>query len=315
MLCKQSAQSNKLEALLGEPLITQPYLIRLKEDMFKQFIRTTHKFPREHIDLKVYATRQENDYAQVMLSKERPGIRPNSVFIGAVGTLWSEGTWQKVVDMLHYTNEKGVCCWLEEFPDRRVTPPYGAINTQRDLACLSAHDRGFDWVLLIDTDILPQKTLLLDLISWGMPVIVPRMIDRKNNFELFAPSTKMNMGVKPVWWSVFSCILISTKVLNCFPGCTPFVGMLLEDEFSAKLWHYGHRVYQDTNTNLELCKSPNYGGGVPSMKEQAERMEAVDELRKQPPNRHSLNPSDTRDIYLPPTWSVEGEPEIVVGGK
>ena len=228
-----------------------------------------------------------------------PHIRPDSVLVCSIGNRWKTSAWQRVVDMVEYTNQKGVCCWLFEVPDRMVELPYHALQSMRDFACIHAHNLGFEWVVLVDNDILPEPDLLLRLLRWDTSVVVPFMRDNENHKALADPHHELNTGLKPVWWSVNTCLLIRTKVLNCFPDCMPFGTINLEYGFYEKLIHYGHRAYQDTNTELLILTSPSYPALRSNLKGQWKGWEKADVERRKEPNRRPIDSNDKRKIYLP----------------
>ncbi len=267
--------------------------------MYYQVIEGKSKFPSEFMELRTFATTEDLDQAQKFASVNPITIRPNSVYVAAIGCHWSPGAWQKVVDMVHYTNEHGICCWLEEIPDLCVTMPYDAIGNLRDVACMQALDTGFEWVLIIDNDILPEPDMLAKLVSWGMPVVVPLLIDHERNCRLSAPVYPVNSGLRRAKWSALSCVLINTKVLNCFPNGTLFTTLITENEFTSKLSHYGHRIFIDTNTELMLAQNPSYSGGIDTLSGKMAFLDRADRMRKEKPNRKPIDLTDTREMYLP----------------
>ena len=271
--------------------------------MYRQIIKTTGRYPKESIEVRYFDKKQEVDYSQGYVGKESVSIRPNSVLVAGIGCNWIEGAWEKVMDMVQHTNEQGICCWLVEMPDKCVTMPFGTINQMRNSACLYAHDFGFDWVLLLDNDVIPEKDMAIKLINNGLPVIVPYITDPVLNAPLAGPTYKPNTGVQPIRWAVLNCMLIWTKVLNCFPGCTPFIDMILEPEFFDKLLHYGHRAYQDTGVILSVPRRPAYTADLITIKDKMEFYETVDARRHQAPNRRALNGNanqhDNDGVYFP----------------
>jgi len=267
--------------------------------MYYQLITTTSKFPSTSVELRAFATEEELKQSQTFAVVNPITIRPNSVYVAAIGCHWTPGAWQKVVDMVQYTGEHGICCWLVEFPDLCVTMPYDAIGNLRDSACLAALDAGFEWVLLIDNDVLPEPDMLVKLVNWGMPITVPLMIDHERNVTSSGPNYPVNSGLRRIKWSALSCVLIWTKVLNCFPNGTLFTSLQVEYEFFNKLLHYGHRAYIDTNTELKLASPPGYNGGLDTLSEKWAFMDKADRRRKEKPDRRPIDLEDGREVYLP----------------
>jgi len=229
-------------------------------------------------------------------------IRPDSVFVAAISTHWQPKAWQKVLDMVAYTNEQGYCCWFHEIQDTVVVLPYQHLNPMRDTACLEAHNSGAEYLLLIENDVLPEKDMLIRLLRWHMPVVVPYMFDEKLGRPIAAPSYPKNKGLQVVEWSVLSCILIWCKVLNCFNDCSPFRDVMHEGLFYKRLIHFGHQAYQDTSTELKLAQRPTYHGDRSSLDDLWEFWKEKDLWRRQEPDRSPIDPDDPCQVdgmYLP----------------
>ncbi len=271
--------------------------------MYYQLITTTSKYPPNCLELRAFATPEDLKQAQDLAIVNQITIRPNSVYVAGIGCHWSPGAWQKVVDMVQYTNEHGICCWLNEFPDSCIAMPYEGIGNMRDSACLAALDAGFEWILLTDNDVLPEPDLLAKLINWGMPVVVPTIIDHDRGALLSSPKYPYGTGLRKAKWTCLSCILIWTRVLNCFPNGTLFTTLITEDEFARRLIHYGHRIFIDTNMELKTARNPAYFGGLETRIDKMAYFEKIDMARKSKPNRKPIDQEDTREMYLPKVLS------------
>ncbi len=257
-----------------------------------------------HAEFAFYPTREESLRVAALQGAKNQHLRPDSIYVTAIGTSWEEGAWQKVIDMVAYTNDKGYCCWFKEIEDSFSQLPYGALNPMRNVACLDAVNVGCEYVLLVENDILPEPDMLIKLIQWQAPVVLPYCIDNKTDKPLMGPTYKPNMGLQPVEWAVFSCILIKTSVLHCFPDCAPFRDCLKESTFFKKLTYYGHKGFVDTNTPLQLATRPTYGGECNNINETWKFYEMADRRRRTIPNRRSTNPNETSlvaDVYVPKT--------------
>ena len=229
-------------------------------------------------------------------------IRAGSTIVAPIGVMWSPGAWQKTVDMVVKSNKVGVCTWLHEMVDINAGIPYAHLNTMRDTACMYAHDTGFEWVLLIENDALPEEDLLVRLLNWDMPVVVPYIVDEVLARPICAPFYKPKSGLQPVQWSVFTCMLINTRVLNCFPFSQPFADVAIESGLFNKLRHFGHKVYQDTNTELKIAKRPCYPVDHGGLEAEWKVWVDVDTRRRQIPDRKPIDPNDKRQvngIYMP----------------
>lgn len=254
------------------------------------------------IELRFFASDVEKE--RVFRSQNfRPAhIRPGSTLVAPIGIMWQPGSWQKTVDMVVKTNNAGVCCWLHEMPDINSDIPYKHLNTMRDSACMYAHDAGFEWVLLIENDVYPDDDLLIKLLNWDMPVVVPYIMDEFLGRPICAPFYKKGSGLQPVLWAVFTCILFNTRVLNCFPFAQPFADVPIESGLSHKLRHYGHKVYQDTNTELKVLQRPCYPVDQGGLENEWKQWVEVDRKRRLIPDRKPIDPDDKRQIngiYMP----------------
>jgi len=229
-------------------------------------------------------------------------IRPGSTLVAPVGIMWEPGAWQKTVDMVVKSNKAGVCTWLHEMCDINAGIPYAHLNMMRDTACMYAHDAGFEWLLLIENDALPDEDLLLKLLNWDMPVVVPYIMDDVLKRPICAPFYKAGSGLQPVQWAVFTCMLINTRVLNCFPFAQPFANIAIESGLFHRLRHFGHKVYQDTNTELKIACRPCYPVDHGGLEAEWKSWVELDKKRRQVPNRAPIDPNDKRQvngIYMP----------------
>ncbi len=254
------------------------------------------------IELRFFASDVEKE--RVLRSQHyRPAhIRPGSTLVAPIGVMWSPGAWQKTVDMVIKSNQSGVCTWLHEMCDINAGIPYSHLNMMRDSACMYAHDAGFEWIMLIENDALPEPEMLLKLLNWDMPIVVPYIVDEVLKKPICAPFYKPGSGLQPIQWAVFTCILINVKVLNCFPFSQPFADVKIESGLYHKLRHYGHKTYQDTNTELKIARRPCYpvdhGGLANEWKVWIEK----DKERRKIPDRAPIDPNDKRQvngIYMP----------------
>jgi len=250
-------------------------------------------------DIRYYPTAFELEKAQKTWGFKFPHVRPDSVNVAAIGINWSKGAWQKVVDMVEFTNKRGICCWLSEMPDVKVTIPFQTLETMRDAACMHTMDMGFEWMLMIENDALPEEDFLIRLLTPSFPIIVPRIVDTNLNVPICHPQYEKDTGIRPVTWACFTAMLIWTKVLNCFEMGRPFHNTLAEGDFFNKLTHFGHRVYQDTGTELKIAKNPSYHGMKESLDDLWQFWREKDKERRQPIDRKPIDTTDKREVYYP----------------
>ena len=254
--------------------------------------------------LNYYATEQEKQRAKAHGHIKPDYLRPDSVCVVAIGNKWEPEAWQRITDMVEHTNRNGVCCWFHEIMDAESRPPYTMLEAMRDAACLYAHNLGFEWVLVVENDVLPEPDMLINLLKWQMPIVVPYLWEENFNTTIAEPRYKQNTGLHPVEWSALSCILIWGKVLNCFANASPFQGTYTERMFADRFLHYGHRIFQDTNTELKLATMPTYGGHAKDVDSMLDFWRKTEQKRRSKPNRKAIDPDDKNQyggVYLPPT--------------
>jgi len=277
----------------------------------KSSLATQNPNANTGIELRFFASDIEKERVFKSAQFRPPHLRPGSTLVAPIGVMWEPGCWQKTVDMVLRSNKAGVCCWLHEMVDINAGIPAAHLNIMRNTACMYAHDTGFDWLLLIENDALPEKDLLLKLLNWDMPVVVPYILDEKFGKPICAPFYKQGSGLQPVQWAVFTCVLINTRVLNCFPCAQPFTAVAIESGFFHKLRHFGHKAYQDTNTELKITRRPSYPVDYGGLENEWKAWVEIDKKRRQIPDRRPIDPNDPHQvngIYMPigPELSADG---------
>ena len=254
------------------------------------------------IELRFFANQVEKDRVFKTQHYRPPHLRAGSTLVAPIGVMWEPGAWQKTVDMVVKSNNAGVCTWLHEMVDVNAGIPAAHLNTMRNTACMYAHDTGFEWVMLIENDALPDENLLLNLLKWDMPIVVPYIMDEILQKPICAPFYKPGSGLQQIQWAVFTCILINTNVLNCFPYGQPFEGVMIESGLYHKFRHFGHRCYQDTSTELKIARRPTYPVDYGDLNTEWDAWVEIDRKRRQIPDRRPINPSETKvvnGIYMP----------------
>ena len=256
----------------------------------------------KEISFRQYTNMEEKQRAELFKYTRPAHIRPDSVYVFSIGTSWAPGAWEKVINMVAYTIKEGICCWFHEIKDIYSQLPYSYLNQMRNIACIEAHNSGCEWVLIVENDILPEPDMLVRLLKWQMPVVSPFMWDEKFKQPIARPAYERGNGLKAVEWSALSCILIWCRVLHCFPYCEPFRDVGTEAVFFNRLLNYGHRAYQDTDTELKLASGPSYHGDNKSMDDLLNYYRKVDKNRRKVPDRHPIDPNNPEaagGVYLP----------------
>lgn len=184
-----------------------------------------------------------------------PHISQQSILVLVAGNLWEPGCWHRLQDMLRYTEAQGYTVALEELDDMSLMP-YDAIGTMRSCGALMALDAGVEWAFMVDTDALLEEDTLVRLLQHDRPIVYPLLRtehDVLNGLPLCSPPLKPNTGLRPVLWAAMSVMLFNVKVFNCLP---PFAWWGHDYHFAQCLAHYGHRIYVDTDTVVELTRGP-----------------------------------------------------------
>lgn len=253
-----------------------------------------------------YSHEREMDVSKRREQMAFPHIHPGSTLIAPIGNMWAPGSWQKVMDMVMYSNSNGYLTWLEEMPDSRGELPYAANPMQHDMAHIRARNAGMEYVLMLDCDVAPEPDALVRLLQHELPIMVPFMKDEDNSkivereISYGNPPWEKDTGIRPVQWATFSFMLIRTNVFNVFGGGPVFGGSLTERPFFERLWYYGHRAYMDTSVEVK-GQRPGFPGDK-NFHERWERLIEVDERRRTTPDRAPIDPNDPNQregIYLP----------------
>ena len=212
-----------------------------------------------------------------------PHLKPGSVFIAAIGSMWQPGCYPAVKAMVECHRELGFACWLEEIQDSKTQEPYAEIRPMRDYGIRKAQAAGFEWVCLVDCDVKPVPDTLSRLIRHDVPIIAPLTLWSNGERAVGEPHTvRPNTGLQPMVWVPLSFLLIRVTVLNCL-GLTLFSDSILEGYVFQRLWHFGHRPIVDTDMVLD-ARDPGMLASLP-FDLRWQRMRQADVERRRIPNR------------------------------
>lgn len=242
---------------------------------------------------------------QFRASNQWAHAAPDSCLIVGIGNHWKPGSWQAVVDMMHYTKEQGYDVGLVENMDRCFAP-YDNLGAMRNEAFMQA-SQGWDWLLMVDNDVRPQKDDLVRLMAKQCPILVPYVKEPGTGKPLMGPFREPYTGLQPIRWAVLSMQLWSTNVIRSV-GFEFWNNGIGSDEgyHFQKLWAMtGHKPWVDTEVMLEVASTPTYP--LASLRWTKEDYEDFWQRRRDSfmvmPDRGSENPLETRlnDLleYLP----------------
>ena len=247
--------------------------------------------PYKLVSILTSASPEEAKRLQWRSQNEWNHQRPDSVYLAAIGNHWAPGSWQKVVDMFMYTTQHGFNVWFQEMQDR-CNDPYDALGTMRNEALIEATNFGFEWLCMVDTDILPEPDTLVRLLQWDMPIVAPFVSEPGSGRPLHGPTRQPGTGLKSVRWAVLSMLLFRTSVFHA-TGPKFWSDAIGADEgFHFKLlWYYGHRPYLDTNALLPVFKAPIYplSNNRLSYEERQATWKGKWEKLKLPPDRRAMD--------------------------
>ena len=238
-----------------------------------------------------------------------PHAHPDSVFVAQIGANYDPGVWEAIVNMVLYTQQQGVQCWLEEIMPQQGGFPLVDIAGMRDAGVMRAQLAGFEYVCLVDSDILPEEDLLLKMLKHDAPVVAPYIIEPDSGGQVIGgPQWYLGQGLKPMRWICASFMLCRTSIFNC-PN-TAFKTGTDDDLFFQQLWKYGHKPYMDTDVELKVTRGPQRPAKYTWDERWANYQQAYD-ASKSLPDRRPTDPNNeqTRDgVYIPFAFSREEVP-------
>ena len=228
-----------------------------------------------------------------------PHSRPNSVMVCAMGNHWAPGSWQRVQEMVQYTNEFGYYVSFEEVMDR-CKEPNDALGAMRNEAIFKAM-QGFEYLCYIDTDVMPEKETLVRLLHRQMPVTAPMVHEPGTGKPLHGPGPEAGVvaysGLKPMRWFVLSMMLWHTGIFRA-TGPEFWNDSIGADEgyHFQKLWAWGYRPYMDTDIQLQVANRPTYPLATNRMEDAdaAAFWQSRKDWLNAPPDRRPIDPNDPR---------------------
>jgi hypothetical protein len=221
-----------------------------------------------------------------------------------MGYYYPPGCWHKLMDMVAYSQQQGIYVAISELQDRCLHP-YDALGTMRNEAILMAQNEGFEWLLYMDNDAMPERDTLVRLLHWQMPITAPYVAEPGTGRRLFGPTWEPNQGLKPVKWVVLTMLLFRVKVFNA-TGHQFWSDAVGADEgyHFQKLWHYGHQPFLDTNTQLITAGSgPHYplsSNRLQSAEARRELWERLARSRAVGPDRTVARGPEKGAVVMPP---------------
>jgi hypothetical protein len=280
----------------------------LKRGMSEEGIidRETHpafyeySFPAVETEIQLLGERVHSHFSHV---------KPSSVYVAVIGNNWVEDGHHRMQDMLTSMQKKGYTIAFEEMHDLCELPA-DCVAQMRTQASYSALDSGCEFLFMVDTDALMELDTLERLIALDYPVVAPFIHDLEQRHpglekHLSGPILEPNTGLYPVMWTVMSVMLFKTKVFNAIGAdCWGSHYGINEYILSQKLNHVGHQMYMDTNTVVNIARSPGRPRGQTWEQREARVRSAYDNSRY-----------TERDRRPPPDYDpVFGDGQVMVSG-
>ena len=190
-----------------------------------------------------------------------PHIYPGSTLIAAMGQHWHPGSKEAVLAMAQHSWQEGGILVRFYAEQDRCYEPYDGLGTMRNLAYMRAIREGFEWIMYVDNDILPEPDALMRLQEWQMPVIAPlvRYTDGEDH-GIRQGSYPEGGGLLVVHSVLLSCLLMRTEVFLPW-ALTPFWDNARgsdEEVHFERLAMVGHRPIVDTNTIVRVQNPPHF---------------------------------------------------------
>lgn len=231
-------------------------------------------------------------------------LRADSVLVACMGNHWTPGAWNRVADMVVATQKAGIDCGLTELQDRCLNP-HDSLGTMRNEAIMMTQVEGFEWLLYLDNDVLPEPDMLLRLLKFQLPIIAPFVAEPGVGRPLHGPPQQANTGIKPIKWCVLSALLMHSNVFHS-TGPHFWLDAIGADEgvHFQTLWYYGHRLWMDTTTLLQVASRPNYPLAARNLPlaERVQQAEGKLERMRQRPDRRPIDPGSPLIVngdYMP----------------
>ena len=222
--------------------------------------QASERFPvtaaSRHTVFRSYPSQPELQNGHRQMERGWSHIRPDSVLVAAMGNHWRGPSWNKVIDMVDYTQAQGVYCAMSEIQDRCFNP-YDALGTMRNEAILTALGEGFQYLCYIDNDVQPEPDFLIKMLSWGMPVTAPYVVEPGTGKGLFGPALTPATGLQRAKWTVLSMLMFQTAVFRQI-GPEFWRDAIGADEgyHFQKLAYYGYQLFIDTGLPLVVGGRP-----------------------------------------------------------
>lgn len=182
------------------------------------------------------------------------------LMIGCVGDRFMAGVKESIAEAALWCGENRMHVEIKVQPSITITPFIG-LATMRNRLCMMALEKGFDFLCLIDNDVfLSDKTALLEMTSYGRPILVPFLFQQyPKRVKTGEPEfSEKDSGLNKIQWQALSCILFNRNFLEFFNG-EPFLDThcYCEEETVFQRWRLrGYVAFRATDVAVTLLRPP-----------------------------------------------------------
>lgn len=182
------------------------------------------------------------------------------LMIGCVGDQFLPGVKESIAESAETCQRHRTEVAIKVQPPITIMPFFG-LATMRNRLCMTALEENFDYLCLLDNDILLSDRLALSVLtSQPNPVVVPWLFQEfPKQVKLSEPEFRdTDSGFNEIQWQVFSCIVLSRPFLEYFHG-RPFQETFCycEEETTFMRWRLGGwKAYQKTDQRVTLLRPP-----------------------------------------------------------
>ena len=213
-----------------------------------------------------------------------PHLNPGSTLVVAMGAHWHPGCFEAVLEMVKYSSEDGGLLVHFYSEQDRCYDPYDGLGTMRNLAYMRAIRQGFEYLMYVDNDVVPEKDTLLKLQGWNVPIIAPRLqfVDGQDH-KFIQQQVEPDTGLVMPPSLLLSMLLFKTEIF--FPWAhIPFWDNARgsdEEYHFLRLAMIGHHPFIATNTTVKILNAPHFpfDGIVRSYKD-LEPKQAIEKSRE-----------------------------------
>ena len=211
-------------------------------------------------NIRYFATEQEKLLHEERLTRGMGHASPYSTLLAAMGNHWKPGCFEAVKRMAERTWQEGYqVCFYEETD--RCLNPYDAIGVMRNCAYMKALREGWEYILYVDNDVLPEPDTLIKLLKNPVAIQSPIVAYADGqDHGLKMPALEQGRGLVLVTSCVVSFLLVRTNVF--FPWA---LGGFWQDGIGAdedyqfqKFYQAGHLPFVDTNVTMTCVEPPHF---------------------------------------------------------